>query len=280
VRRPALTALGAAAATALAAGRLTAGPPGGAQRWTRTNHRGEPLTLLEGPAAVVGLAVTLAAAPGVPGRLRAAATVAAVGAGAFGLADDLGETGSSKGLRGHLSALRRGELTTGGLKVLGIGVTGLVAGALALPGGRAGIRGAAGRGLDVATAGALVAGTANLFNLLDLRPGRALKVSLVATPAVLAPHPAAGLAAAVVGTGAALLPADLAERSMLGDCGANAVGAVLGTAMVAATPRPVRLVLLAAVTGLTLASEKVSFTKVIEATPVLRELDAIGRRPR
>jgi UDP-N-acetylmuramyl pentapeptide phosphotransferase/UDP-N-acetylglucosamine-1-phosphate transferase len=125
-----------------------------------------------------------------------------------------------------------------------------------------------------------VAGTANLFNLLDLRPGRALKVSLVAAPAVLAPHPAAGLAAAVVGTGAALLPADLAERSMLGDCGANAVGAVLGTAMVAATPRPVRLVLLAAVTGLTLASEKVSFTKVIEATPVLRELDAIGRRPR
>ena len=35
----------------------------------------------------------------------------------------------------------------------------------------------------------------------------------------------------------------------------------------------------ALIAALTLASEKVSFTRVIEATPGLRELDRLGRRP-
>ncbi len=282
---PAAVILTAAGATIAAWRALTAAPPGGEQRWVRRNHRGEPLTLLEGPAAVAGLSVAVALAPGLPGRVRSAAIVAAVGAGAFGLADDLAETGTSKGFRGHLAALRRGELTTGGLKIAGIGMVGLLAGALARPhGAPVGSGRRVGRairtGLEVAECGALVAGTANLVNLLDLRPGRALKVSLVAAPAVLAAHPCAALTAAVVGTGAALLPADLGERSMLGDCGANAMGAVLGTAMVCAAPRPVRQALLTAVAGLTMASERISFSAVIDSTPFLRRLDAIGRRAR
>jgi hypothetical protein len=76
-----------------------------------------------------------------------------------------------------------------------------------------------------------------------------------------------------------VLPADLAERVMLGDCGANAAGALLGLRLAALPGRGARARLLAAVIGLTLASEKVSFTRVIEATPVLRELDRLGRRP-
>ena len=66
---------------------------------------------------------------------------------------------------------------------------------------------------------------------------------------------------------------------MLGDAGANALGAMLGTAAAIALPRTARVAVLAAIAGLTAASEAVSFTKVIERTPPLRWLDMLGRRP-
>ena len=123
----------------------------------------------------------------------------------------------------------------------------------------------------------LVAGSANLVNLFDLRPGRALKVGLIGAATVaLAGAPAQ--AAAVVGPVAASLPADLAELDMLGDSGANALGGVVGVGLTQAS-RPARLVAAATVVGLTLVSEKVSFSRVIERTPVLSALDSWGRRP-
>jgi UDP-N-acetylmuramyl pentapeptide phosphotransferase/UDP-N-acetylglucosamine-1-phosphate transferase len=85
-------------------------------------------------------------------------------------------------------------------------------------------------------------------------------------------------AAAPLGAGLALLSEDLGERAMLGDAGANALGAMLGAAA-SRLPRPVRIALLAGIAALTAASEKVSFTKVIERTPALRKLDMLGRRP-
>jgi UDP-GlcNAc:undecaprenyl-phosphate/decaprenyl-phosphate GlcNAc-1-phosphate transferase len=289
-----VSGLVSAAAARAAWAALRAAPPGGEELWARKNHRGEPLTLLEGPAYAAAAAAGAALAPGVPGRLRAAGALAALGAGAFGAVDDLREfsflaraegieRSSSKGLRGHLGALRRGELTTGGLKILGIGATGLAAAALAVPPRTPTSRregpSAAGRAAEVATAGALVAGAANLANLFDLRPGRAFKVVLLHAPAALTGHPAGGLVAAACGPAVALLPEDLGERAMLGDTGANAAGALLGTALAARLGPRGRLVALGVVTGLTLASERVSFTKVIAATPGLRELDALGRRP-
>jgi hypothetical protein len=265
------TAVAGAAGARAAWKLLRARPPGGGQRWQRTNHRGELITLLEGPALAAGAVAALAVAP-VEARLRTAAALAVGGAAGFGVLDDLTERGSTKGLRGHLAALGRGELTTGGIKIVGIGASGLAAALVAL-GPRAGAR-------DVLPAAALVAGCANLANLFDLRPGRALKVTLLPSPALFSAAPAGALVAAVAGPAAALLPEDLGERAMLGDGGANAAGALLGVALVAAAPPRVRLAALGVVVGLTLASEKVSFTKVIEATPVLRELDMAGRRPR
>ncbi len=124
----------------------------------------------------------------------------------------------------------------------------------------------------------LVAGTANLVNLLDLRPGRAAKAGALAAVTTLR-GPAGDLVAGPLGAALAVLPADLGERVMLGDAGANSLGALLGLRLAAVPGRAARAGLLAAVCALTLASERVSFTAVIEATPGLRGLDRLGRRP-
>lgn len=275
-RATALAAGTAAACLARAAyAALSRRPPGGGNLWTRTNHRGEPVTLVEGPALTVASVAVSAIGPGLAPRVRAALAVAGAGSAAFGGYDDLAGSGSRRGFRGHLGALAQGEITTGAVKLGGIGATGL-ASAVLLGGGPA----------DVAVNAGLVAGGANLLNLFDLRPGRALKVAL-ASGTLLAggarggPSPAVALpaVAAPLGAAAALLPEDLGERAMLGDAGANALGALLGVAAAASLPRPARLALLAAITGLTAASEVVSFTAVIERTPALRWLDMLGRRP-
>jgi UDP-N-acetylmuramyl pentapeptide phosphotransferase/UDP-N-acetylglucosamine-1-phosphate transferase len=268
-------ALAGAAATVAVRRALDARLPGGAERWTRTNHRGEPISLLEGPAVAAGLVA--GALTGARGRGAAAAAVATAGAGAFGLVDDLTEdtTTRTKGLKGHLGALAQGRLTTGGLKVLGIGATSVLAAAI----GTRRTGGPGGWAADVVVNGALVAGTANLLNLLDLRPGRALK-SAAALAAVPVGGPAAATCGAVAGAAAAAWGGDLGERDMLGDGGANALGALVGTRLALGLPRPLRLAALAGVVGLTLASERVSFTQVIERTPWLRAVDELGRRPR
>lgn len=269
-------AVAGAAATRCARLHLGAAPPGGVERWMRLNHRGEPISLLEGPAIIAGLLVG-AAVGGPDLATGAAALIATSGGAGFGLVDDLaeGHWTRRKGIRGHLGALARGDLTTGGLKVIGISLSSLAAAALVTERrrGRAGWFG------DVLVSGALIAASANVVNLLDLRPGRALKaVALVAGPLAMGSSASSGLAAAALGASAAALPGDLAETDMMGDGGANALGALLGLAIVNSAPRAVRLVVLAGLVGLTAASERTSFTTLIESTPGLRELDGWGRR--
>ncbi|MFI7049205.1 hypothetical protein [Streptosporangium sandarakinum] len=266
--------LGAAAARAAYAAFTRRPPVGDAETWSRTNHRGEPITLLEGPAFVAGAGVAAAAVPGLPARVRAAALLAAAGAGGLGAYDDLYGVTASKGFRGHLGALAKGEVTSGAVKIAGIGLTGLAAAALT-----------ARRPADAVIDGMLVAGAANLANLFDLRPGRAIKVGLLAGAPLLAAGlrrgdpVAAALAALPLGASAALLPEDLGERAMLGDAGANALGALLGLTAAVTLGRPGRLAALGTVAALTAASEKVSFTKVIAGNPVLNRIDMLGRRP-
>lgn len=269
VRARIVAAAVGAGAAAVAYRQLTRTPPGGEQPWTRMNHRGEQVTLLEGPALAAATGVAAAVVPGLPRRLRVAGVLAALGAGALGGYDDLAGSGTARGLKGHLGALARGEVTTGAVKILGIGATGLAAGMLVQR-----------RPLEKLLAGIVVAGSANVMNLFDLRPGRAIKVGLLAgLPTALRGGPPGVLAAGPLGASAALLPADLQERAMLGDAGSNALGAVLGVAAAARSGRTGLLVRAAALVGLTLASEKVSFTKVIAATPPLNALDMLGRRP-
>jgi hypothetical protein len=251
---------------------LAARPPGGAAGWRRRNYRDREVDLLAGPAVAAGAAVALLplAAAGRPGGVLVTAA-----AGALGAYDDLVGGRHARGLRGHLRALRSGQLTTGAVKLGGL--TAAAGGAAALDAGTVG-------------GAPLVAGTANLVNLLDLRPGRALKATLGLCGALLAVHAVRGLrgghpdaaagaaALAVAGVAAVALPGDLAERTMIGDCGANALGAAVGAVAVATLSRRGRAAALTAVVALTLASERVSFSAVIERTPVLARMDAWGRR--
>jgi hypothetical protein len=234
---------------------------------------------LEGPAYAAGAAAGILLGAQVDARTRMAAALAVAGAAGLGGYDDLAGDGSSRGLLGHLRALGRGELSTGTVKLAGLAVVGVASAALLPPQPGEASRGVR-RIVDATLSGALIAGTANLVNLLDLRPGRALKAVLGLGVLTAVPGgPSGRLGAVAAGAAASCLPADLGERAMLGDTGANASGALLGTAWVRGLRRPGRLIALVAVTGLTLASERVSFTTVIERTPALRALDQLGRRP-
>jgi Glycosyl transferase family 2 len=170
----------------------------------------------------------------------------AVGAvAAIGLADDLW-SGPERGFRGHLEKRR----TTGVLKLLGIPLVGLLA--------------------TRKLSGALLVGlAANFLNQLDTRPGRALKAYLLAAPAVDAP----------MGIAVLLAPYDLREMTMLGDAGANALGAMLGLSSVSKLTGRGRWAAIGALAGLTALGEMCSLGEKIERTPLLRDLDAIGRQP-
>lgn len=213
--------LRAALSAALARTALTGLRDRAPDRWRRVNHAGKSVDLHTGPAS------TLAAAVGA-GLVRPGLGAAVLAAGACGAYDDIVGAGDPRrGFRAHLSALRHGEVTSGAVKLFGVGAAGLVAGALLKE-----------KPVDRLLAGVVVAGTAHFVNLVDVRPGRAAGAVLaLGAPGVLRRGPARELSAATMGAAAAVLPDDLAERSMLGDTGAHALGAALGAAIVAGNGR-------------------------------------------
>jgi UDP-N-acetylmuramyl pentapeptide phosphotransferase/UDP-N-acetylglucosamine-1-phosphate transferase len=234
-------------------------------RWQRRNYRDRDVTLLLGPAVAAGSLVGLAGAGPRP-RLAGLALVGT--AAAVGAYDDLYGDRHARGLGGHLRALREGRVTTGLVKLVTLaGAAGLASGAQRRT------------ALDIALGTTLIAGSANLVNLFDLRPGRAAKVVALAGLALGRVGDPSARSVAGVATGAALaaLPVDLRERAMLGDSGAGVLGATLGWSLATRRSRWSRGLAAAAITGLTLASERVSFSAVIDSKPVLRRLDQLGR---
>jgi UDP-GlcNAc:undecaprenyl-phosphate GlcNAc-1-phosphate transferase len=259
---------------------LSAGAFGGAV-FQRENFRGRLLPTAVGIiVALVVLAtdavVAVIAAAGAEPDAAAVeglrlTTFTALGFGLLGLLDDLGGAGEG-GFAAHLRALAEGRLTTGAIKLFGGAAVAVVVVATREPD-------SIGR---VLADGALVALAANLGNLFDRAPGRTIKVTLVAfLVLVLAVGAERGLVgvALAVGAGAGLVTADLGERLMLGDAGANVLGAVLGLGVVLTCSPGVRTVVLVLLAALNLASEWVSFSRVIAAAPPLRAADRWGRLP-
>jgi UDP-N-acetylmuramyl pentapeptide phosphotransferase/UDP-N-acetylglucosamine-1-phosphate transferase len=272
-----LLAGGAVAAAAL---ERAAAPILGVPALRRENYRGHELATAGGIvillAVLVAEAVRTALAEFGVGEelsdslLRAIVLFTCFAFAMLGMIDDLLGVGEDRGFGGHLRALGHGRLTTGSLKLFGGGVVAIVL--AAAPGEVSGRR--------LLADAALIALAANLGNLFDRAPGRTIKVALIAyvPVAVAAGTSPVGLALApVIGAAAGLLHADLGERLMLGDTGANLLGAVLGVAVVLETSRAVRTGVLVALVVLNLASERLSFSRVIAATPGLRELDRLGQ---
>ena len=256
----------------------------------RTNYRGS--TLAVGSGIVLVVANLLAATVGVLTtywstssrvldalRYSGVALVPILGFAFLGFIDDVGAIGETRGFLGHLRSLRHGQLTTGGLKLFGGGCLGLLlAQTDRLPGSSV---------FWLLLDAAIVALAANLGNLFDRAPGRTLKISALAL-FVLAVTAVVGAGRQwdgkyvyvgfLIGVIAVMLRDDLREIVMLGDTGSNPLGAAVGMAALRYS-QPVRIAVLVGLIALNLASEKVSFSRVIDRTPPLRWLDRIGARP-
>jgi hypothetical protein len=241
-------------------------------RWRKENRRGRVVPVSLGWALGLGILATAGVvwsqidAIGIrssqAGELLGAAIVFMVG-----VLDD-GFGGDVRGLRGHLRALGSGRLTTGGLKL----AAAVLAAAITVAWTP--------RASTWANLLALVAiaGCTNVWNGLDVAPGRAVKGFLVVAVILLAVDLKAFL---LVCTGAAVavLVPDLRERGMLGDSGANLLGFMAGAEIVRRLPEVWLIPAVVVVVGLNVLAETVTFSRTIDAIPPLRWFDRLGRLP-
>lgn len=272
-----------------------------------TNYRGTTVFyglgivwLVWAGCAIVGGVALASLEPRTPLAVLTLAGPLALVAFALGAVDDAYGSSADRGFRGHLRAMARGRLTTGGLKLVGMGAASLVVAAIVSGAATAGqAPGAPSQPLQrvavTLLAAASIALTSNLVNLLDLRPGRAIKgygvlavLGSVSTGMLLMGASAGlsvqerllatvALAIFVLGPVIAVWPHDISARGMLGDAGANPMGAVAGLLIVAGLPWWGVAAYFAIVLALNLASERVSFSAVIEGNPLLKRVDMLGR---
>ena len=236
------------------------------------NHRGRtlPVTLGAVVAGAGGLGTLVVfAALDVPAG-GVAATIGCALVFAAGFADDR-SPGGPRGVRSHLRELGRLHVTTGIVKLLVITASAVVVAASLPSRGSASIAGVV-----------LLAGSANLWNGLDVRPGRAVKAFLPVAAAVLVAGVALELAPplpGVVAGAVAVLPADLRERAVLGDGGSNLLGFAAGLGLYLVLPGWGVWVAAGCAVALNVLADTMTLSRAIQATPPLRWFDGLGRIP-
>ena len=248
----------------------------GESRLAMANYRDVTLPFPAG--TVIIAAVALAAGPvalvlelGSPDDFSlppAKAAMYVLGVAALGLIDDaLG--GSPRGWRGHGAAALKGSISTGALKAAGS--LGLALYALSDLGYDLG---------EYLLAAAVLVLFTNLFNLLDLRPGRSLK-GFVALAAGLTigewDLDLLWILGLFVGPALVVGAYDLRERAMLGDTGSNLLGALAGLWVVLALGTTGQAIALAVALAITVYGEFRSISAFVEKAPLLRQLDSLGR---
>ena len=223
--------------------------------------------------AATGLLFPLIALPGLllfplPAQVRLAGALVVALLAAVGLLDDLfGSRHQARGLRGHFCALATGRLTTGAIKAFGGLLAGVGAGLLLDPG----------QPMLIALDALLIALAANLVNLLDLRPSRALKAfGVLCLVALLIKLDLIHLVGPLLAAAIVLAPSDFAGRSMMGDVGANTLGGAAGLALALALDPWQQVAAIALFAAVHLLAERVSLTDMISSNRLLSFLDRIG----
>ncbi len=186
-----------------------------------------------------------------------------------GLIDDLAGSRSTLGFKGHIKSLLKGKLTTGGLKAVVGGLVSLFIGSLF-----------SSHVFEIIVNALIIALSTNLINLLDLRPGRAIKgFLLIALSFVFV-----GLSNEVriilisfIAYTIAYLPQDIRAKSMMGDVGSNALGIILGIVVVVSYTIITRYIVLGILILIHIFTERYSLTEIIERNPILNYIDELGR---
>ena len=189
--------------------------------------------------------------------------------GLVGLLDDLVGDKKVKGFRGHIISLFKGKLTTGGLKAsVGFLVSLIVSLSISK------------NIYEIVLNTLLIALFTNLINLFDLRPGRAGKVFIGISVVLLFTSKIKGLSIilfSLLGILTRYLPIDLKAKGMMGDIGSNSLGITLGIYCALTHTIHAKIIYLCLLIVIQLASEFISFSKLIEKNKILRFIDNLGR---
>lgn len=190
----------------------------------------------------------------------------------LGFMDDILGSRDALGLKGHIRALLSGKLTTGIIKAAGVFLISLIA-SIFLSFGF----------WTIILNTLLTALFTNLLNMLDLRPGRAVKFYMFLTliyginALLTGRYYSFILILPIISSVIGYFPFDLKARCMMGDAGSNLLGISAGILSVIQSSYFGKLILLFLLIMIHVITEKHSLSDVIKHSRLLSFFDNLGR---